>query len=235
MAQAADRRVWIRLKACSTCIQQGQFPTGKDLGWLPSFNRLHRAFHHFPRPDTLLTARPKIAELSLTVFGRALHPELFETRQKYEVSRSNYHASLEIINSGHVFYFQSGLTRITEVTASSHHPLPTSRLIESRPFQPGFQESVEERGQVRYRSEFQMEKVEPEMFWSFQNELAKSSPQHGIMHRFDSSGRIPVGGISFVHTVARENSLLIQAFHTFPDDQAIVKTQADFKISPPRP
>lgn len=180
----------------------------------------------------MLTARPKISELSLTLFGRSVHPELFDAQQRLEVERSNYFCRLDIINSGHVFYFQSDLTKLTEVTASSHHPLPSSRLIDSKPFQNGFQESVENRGRVDYRSEFQIERVEPDMFWSIQNQLSKATPQNGIIHRFDSSGRIPFGGISFVHTVARENALFVQAIHTFPDDQAIVKTESEFKISP---
>ena len=179
----------------------------------------------------VLTARPKIAELSLTVFGRSLHPELFEAHKHLEVERTNYFARLDITNSGHVFYFESDLTKITEVTASTHHPLPNSRLLDSRPFQQGFQEAVESRGCVDYRSEFQIEKVEPEMFWSIQNQLTKTNPQHGMVHRFDSSGRIPFGGISFVHTVAREFSLLVRAIHTFPDDQAVVKTETEFRIA----
>lgn len=188
-------------------------------------------FHFQKRPPfQVLSVRPKIAELSLTLFGRALHPELFETHKKFEVLRSNYFAKLEITNSGHVFYFENGMTKITEVTASSQHPLPTSRLIDSMPFNGGYQESNKTRGTVNYHSEFQIEKIAPEMFWRLQNELSKSSQQHGIMHSFDSSGRIPIGGISYLHTVAREKSFEVKAFHTFPDDQAIVKTQTRFEI-----
>lgn len=178
----------------------------------------------------MLAARPKISELSLTLFGRSLHPELFEAHKQLEIDRSRYFARMEITNSGHVFYFESDLTKLTEVTAATHHPLPNSRRIESKPFLRGFQESVENRGTVDYRSQFQIELVEPDMFWSIQNQLAQATPQHGIIHRFDSSGRIPFGGISFVYTEARENSLRIQALHTFPDDQAIVKTESDFRI-----
>lgn len=196
------------------------------------FNSKFRTEFHFQKrpPVQVLSVRPKIAELSLTLFGRALHPELFETHKKFEVLRSNYFAKLEITNSGHVFYFENALTKITEVTASSQHPLPTSRLIESKPFNGGYQESNETRGTVNYHSEFQIEKIAPEMFWRLQNELSKSSQQHGIMHSFDSSGRIPIGGISYLHTVAREKSFEVKAFHTFPDDQAIVKTQTRFQI-----
>ena len=178
----------------------------------------------------MISVRPKIAELSFTLFGRSLHPELFVVNKRYEVDRSKYAAKLEITNSGHVFFFQHDLVKITEVTASTHHPLPSSRLLDSKPFRGGFQQTSETRGPVTYRSEFQIEKVQPEMFWAFQTELSKTSPQHGIIHSFDSSGRIPIGGISYLHTIARDSLLVVQAFHTFPDDQAIVRTRTEFEI-----
>lgn len=179
----------------------------------------------------MLSARPKIAELSFSLFGRSIHPELFDDQKHFEVTRSKYFARLQITNSGHVFFFQNHLTKITEVTASSHHPLPSSRLIETKPFRDGFQEISDRRGTISYQSEFQIEKVEPEMFWSFQNELSKTTPQNGIIHAFEESGRIPISGISYLHTVARESSFVVQAFHTFPDDRAIVKTRSEFSIA----
>jgi hypothetical protein len=182
---------------------------------------------------SVLSVRPKIAELSLTLFGRSLHPELFETHKHLRVKRRHYSVSLDITNSGHVFLFHSDLTKITEVTASTHHPLPSSRLIESRRFTGGFQEFNINKGIINYRSEFQIEKVQPEMFWSFQNELSTTNPQHGIIHAFESSGRIPIGGISYLHTIAQEKSFIVQAFHTFPDDQAIVKTRSEIHIDTP--
>jgi hypothetical protein len=51
-----------------------------------------------------------------------------------------------------------------------------------------------------------------------------------MIHAFDSSGRIPFGAISFVHVETRERQLTIQAFHTFPDDYAIVKSTSIFCI-----
>ncbi len=51
----------------------------------------------------------------------------------------------------------------------------------------------------------------------------------GLLHRFDSSGRIAVGAISYIHYVTRQRSLLIQSFHTL-DDYAIVKCQSLFQL-----
>jgi len=36
--------------------------------------------------------------------------------------------------------------------------------------------------------------------------------------------------VSYVNVEARARSLAIQAFHTFPDDHAIVKTRSVFQI-----
>ena len=39
-----------------------------------------------------------------------------------------------------------------------------------------------------------------------------------------------LGAISYLNISSRDRSLLIQAFHTFPDDYAIVKSQSLFKL-----
>ena len=39
-----------------------------------------------------------------------------------------------------------------------------------------------------------------------------------------------LGAVSFLHAETRTRSLTVQAFHTFPDDYAIVKTQSVFEL-----
>ena len=39
-----------------------------------------------------------------------------------------------------------------------------------------------------------------------------------------------MGALSYINVETRSRSMLIQAFHTFPDDFAIVKTQSMFKL-----
>jgi hypothetical protein len=76
---------------------------------------------------------------------------------------------------------------------------------------------------------FQLEPVEPEVFWTFQHELLRDGERQGLLHRFDSSGRMALGAISYINVETRNCSLLVQAFHTFPDDCAIVKSQSLFE------
>jgi hypothetical protein len=89
---------------------------------------------------------------------------------------------------------------------------------------------VECRGGIRYQMSFQLEPTEPEVFWTYQQELAADGQRQGMLHRFDSSGRLPLGALSYINFEARQKSLLIQAFHTFPDDYAVVKSQSLFQL-----
>ena len=45
-----------------------------------------------------------------------------------------------------------------------------------------------------------------------------------------ASGRMAMGALSYIHVETRSRRLLVQAFHTFPDDYAIVKSQSVFQL-----
>ena len=75
-----------------------------------------------------------------------------------------------------------------------------------------------------------MEPVDPEVFWTFQEELTRDGQRKGMFHKFDSSGRMALGALSYINLESRNRTLLVQAFHTFPDDYAIVKSQSLFQI-----
>ena len=89
---------------------------------------------------------------------------------------------------------------------------------------------MECRGGVSYEVSFQLEPVTPEVFWTFQQELAQNGERQGLLHTFDASGRMALGALSYIHVETRSRSMLVQAFHTFPDDFAIVKSQSMFQV-----
>jgi hypothetical protein len=174
--------------------------------------------------------RPKVAELVFQLYGRPLHPELFEVYHSRTVQRGDYAATVSITSAGHVVAWRyQGLT-LTEVAAAAHHPLPQRRRLMSHYLKGEGQDRVECRGGAVYKVSFQLEPVPPEVFWTFQQELCHDGNRQGMLHRFDSSGRMALGALSYINVETRQKSLLIQAFHTFPDDYAIVKTQSLFEV-----
>jgi hypothetical protein len=176
------------------------------------------------------TVRPKVAELTFQLFGRSVHPELFHIYKSHRINRENYSARLNITADGHVISWTAGKTILTEVASSVHQQLPNSGRCFSLPLRHTGQDSVEINEHVCYRYEYTLERVQAELFWLIQQQLGDAAKQHELIQLFDSSGRIGIGGLSFIHVDTRLKSLHIQAIHTFPDDLALVKTESTFSI-----
>ena len=178
----------------------------------------------------MLSVRPKVAELVFQLYGRALHPELFEVQTTRCVKRGDYQATIDITSAGHrVTWCYKGLT-LTEVATSAQHPLPQKRRLLSYKLKGERHDRMECRGGASYQVNFQLETVAADVFWTFQEELNRDGERQGLLHRFNSSGRMALGALSYINVETRNRSLLVQAFHTFPDDYAIVKSQSLFEI-----
>jgi len=178
----------------------------------------------------VLSVRPKVAELVFNLYGRALHPELFEVHTTRTVQRGDYEATISITSAGHVVTWRYHGITLTEVATAAHHPLPVRRRIMNYRLNGDRTEQMECRGGATYAMNFSLEPVDPRMFYLFQQELCHDSKRRGMLHRFDSSGRMALGALSYINVEHRNKQLTIQAFHTFPDDYAIVKTQSTFQV-----
>lgn len=178
----------------------------------------------------MLSARPKVAELAFHLYGRSLHPELFEVYRSRTVERGRYTAKVDIISAGHVVTWRCGGLTLTEVAASAQHPLPKKRRLLSCHLRGERRERVTCRGGVTYQVSFQLEPVEREVFWTFQQELVHEGERRGMLQTFNASGRVAVGALSYINVETRNRSMLVQAFHTFPEDCAIVKIQSLFQL-----
>jgi len=178
----------------------------------------------------VLSVRPKVAELAFRLYGRSLHPELFQVFETRAVQRGRYTAQIDITSAGHVITWRSGGLTLTEVATSAQNPLPKKRQLLSHRLRGQHNDCFECRNGATYHVSFQLEPVAPEVFWTFQQELAQDGQCRGLLHTFDASGRMALGAISYINVETRNRSMLVQAFHTFPDDFAIVKSQSLFEL-----
>jgi hypothetical protein len=177
----------------------------------------------------VLSVRPKVAELAFHVFSRSLHPELYAQHKTRRIERSEYEARVDITNCGHVVTWNTGSLTVCEVATSAQQPLPKRRCLLSKPLKGSRTERVECKGGIGYRTHFQLESVNPDMFWMVQQQLGKG-PTEGLLHTFDASGRMALGALSYLNIETRRRSMLVQAIHTFPDDYAIVKVESLFSL-----
>jgi len=179
----------------------------------------------------VLSLRPKAGELVFQLFGRPLHPELIEARVARSFDRGGFAGSVAITTSGHVVSWRHGGLTLTEVAAGVGEPLPQRRRLLSHRIGGERSDRVTCRGGATYQTCFQLESIAPELFWSFQEELVAAGSRRGLFHRFEAGGRLALGAVSWIDVETRPRGLLVQAFHTFPDDLAIVKSQSLFEVS----
>lgn len=179
----------------------------------------------------VLSIRPTVAEHAFYVFGRSIHPELFSIYRTRQILRKKYSARIDITSDGHIIQFSNGPLVMTEVVCSANQLLPQRRRLVSSNLKGKNVEHVEGKRGVSYQTQFELEHVSTEMFWMVHNQLQSSQCKNELVQSFDSSGRIAFGAVSFVHVDEHENRLCIQAFHTFPDDCAIVKSITTFSAS----
>lgn len=178
----------------------------------------------------MLSVRPKVAELVFQLYGRSLHPELFEIHQSRTIKRAGYEATVQITSVGHCVLWKYEGIILTEVATSAHHPLPTTRRLMSYKLKGDRADRLECHGGVNYEMAFSLEPANAEKFRAYQKQLTLQATRKGMLQQFDASGRLETGAMSYINVESRDKLLKVQAFHTFPDDCAILKIQSAYRI-----
>jgi hypothetical protein len=178
----------------------------------------------------VLSTRPKIAELVYQLYGRSLHPELFDIHRSRTIERGAYKATVQITSAGHLVAWQYRGLMLTEVAAAANQPLPQRRRLMSYRLKGDRTDRVEIRAGITYEMRFSLEPADHEKFEAYQRELTLQATRHGMLQRFEPSGRFETGALSYVNIDSRDKTLCVQAFHTFPDDCAVLKIQSWYRM-----
>lgn len=176
------------------------------------------------------SVRPDISTLMFRVFGRTVHPELLNVRATRTLQSETYQATLQICDGGHLITFQHHGHILSEVVSGANHPLPQRKQVISRKLRGHRNESVEHDAGILYHVSYQVEQLEPDVFLHFHEELLLDCTRCRLAHQFAAASRLSPSPLSFLQTEERANSLLIHAFHSFPENCAVVKTQSLFEV-----
>lgn len=177
----------------------------------------------------MLVVRPKIADLSFYLFGRSIHPELFDACAVRRIEREQYSIDLNITSDGHLIVFRHDGLTLAEVSASNLHPLPEKRMLMNHAIKGMQSDRMLFRDRIGYQCEFQREKVAAKTVLAIQQQLPDVECE-GLVHRFESSGRIAFGALSYIDIQAYRRHVKIRSFHTFPDTGSIVKSSSTFQL-----
>ena len=181
--------------------------------------------------DDMQTKRPLVKELVFQAYTRPLHPELFEIRARERVQKLGHDVTAQLTATGHVVIWKSQGRFLTEVLTAADILLPARRLLEYRVlsgYGPIYME-VPARGNqpgYHYHACFQSEELAWPDFCRAHDEIESDARKRGMLVRLPVKRERSYPPLGFLVLEGHPECLLIHAFHTFPDERKIVKSQS---------
>ena len=169
--------------------------------------------------------RPRVSDLVFQLYGRPLHPELFDILAVRKVRREDYDLTIRITRTGHVISWENRDVFLTEVAAAEHDLPEKRRLL-------GYRLRGEHNGRlacaagVHYQMSFQVETLPPDIFLHVHDEILADGGKRGFLYNFQPHHRLALAPLGFITAEARPGCLFLSSFHTFPDEHTVVKTQS---------
>lgn len=172
---------------------------------------------------TRIQLRPPIEEMVFRLYGRPLHPELFEILASRRIKRKGCTLDLWITTTGHVISFGDDHSRLTELTSAGPDSPDWGQLLSHR-LRGERCDMLGTLPNLNYQVSFQVESLPPKHFQKVHEEILADGGRRGLLVAFNPNHRWALNPVSAIHVESRENSLSLAAFHTFPDEGAVVKT-----------
>jgi hypothetical protein len=178
------------------------------------------------------TKQRRSGGLTLLLYQRTLHPELFNILGSQRVVRRAYEADIWLVEGGHVITFAAGDNTLTEVivTNPDTNVLTDRGLVQSIPCRGERYHEMTSGGNVRYMISTQEEQLTQTLYDATRHEIVEYAAKRELMTadvppRGDNAGSLHVLDIE-----RRSHELLVQSFHLFDENQMVVKTQGIIEV-----
>ena len=170
--------------------------------------------------------RPPVEDMVFQLYGRPLHPELFDILASRRIRHRNFLLDLWITATGHVIAWQGRCTQLTELAATGSELPAWGHLLNHR-LRGQRCDTVGTLPGVKYQASFQVEVLPADQFLTFHREIISTDVnRQGLVYAFAPNHRWALTPVSAVYVESRDGCLSMSAFHTFPDEGAVVKTQS---------
>jgi hypothetical protein len=170
--------------------------------------------------------RPRVSDLVFQLYGRPLHPELFDILATRKVQREDDELTVRITRTGHVISWENRDVHLTEVTAAADQLLPERRRLLAHRLRGEHSARLACAHGIGYQMTFQVEVLAPEIYLHVHDEILADGGKRGLLHNFQPNHRLAVAPLGFVAVEARADCLFLSTFHTFPEEHTVVKTQS---------
>lgn len=169
-------------------------------------------------------------DLHLFLYDRPLHPELFRLYSNYRVAQSRYHADIWLVGLGHVVTVSAGESCLIEAVAGDSEELP-SRGVLTR-FRMKGERDLERRSPDgwHYMVSSQVELMDEPLYKSVHWDLLRHASKRGCLCTYDQWADGEMVPFSYIDYEARDSEFHVHAFHAFPQERTMVKTQTIFEL-----
>ncbi len=177
------------------------------------------------------TKQRRSGGLTLLLYQRALHPELFKIHGTEQVSRRAYEADIWLVEGGHVITFTSGKNILTEVISTQHDPLLDRNVLQSIPCRGEKYHEMTVAGNIRYMISTQEEQLTQTLYDATRHEISTYAGKRELMS-YDQPPTADGGGfLSVLDIERRSHELLVQSFHLYDESLMVIKTQAIIEVA----
>ncbi len=177
------------------------------------------------------TKQRRSGGLTLLLYQRTLHPELFKIHASEQVSRRAYEADIWLVEGGHVIMLTAGKNTLTEVIVTNNEPLTDRGLLQSIPCRGEKYHEMTAGENIRYMISTQEEQLTQTLYDATRQEIASYAAKRELMTA-DLPGTPEQGGSLSVLDIERQShSLIVHSFHLFDETQMVIKTQAIIEVT----
>jgi hypothetical protein len=177
------------------------------------------------------TKQRRSGGLTLLLYQRTLHPELFKILASDKVSRRAYEADIWLIEGGHVISFTAGKHTLAEVIMTTGEALTDRGLLQSIPCRgEKYHEMTAPGGNIKYMISTQEEQLTQTLYEATKHEIANYASKRELMTAETPAGGETGASLSVLDIERRSHELLVQSFHLFDENQMVIKTQAILEV-----
>jgi len=171
-----------------------------------------------------------ISELSFSLYQRPLHPELFNIYDRRHLKTEKYETIIWVTGCSHLASVFVGDICLTELISIPGQILPKTGLVERFQFRGQRNHKCTIKRGLNYMTDFQVEKMSRNLYRQSHIDLERFARNRGIFVKFPKSAAGGLEPFSYVDFEARRDELHIHAFHAYPDQVTIIKTQSLFDL-----
>ncbi len=178
--------------------------------------------------------RQRVEELQFCLYQRPVHPEFFHIHRVKRVEQSRYQAEIWVVGLAHVVTVQSGDQILTELITEDPDALPKAGLATSFRFRGERDHTQSFAGGMGYILSTQVERMTPQLFPATHRDYVHYAQNRELFLSFNEWTHEGLAPFTFIDYDARDHEFHVHAFHAFPEELTLLKTQSIFEIGKAR-